>query len=91
MRTNAHNTLPALAFSIALSLSAGSALASGTSSPSGYELAPRADTRASFLVAWQDNREIVPRHDGEVIYPRHDGEPIYPRQIIGGENGTVAP
>ena len=91
MRTNANNTLPAHALAIALALSAGSALASGTSSPSGYELAPRADTRASFLVAWQDNREIVPRYDDEVIYPRHGDEPIYPRQIIGGGNGTVAP
>lgn len=91
MRTTAHNTLPALALSIALALSAGSALAAGSSSPSGYELAPRADTRASFLVAWQDDRQIVPRYDDEVIYPRHDEERIYPRQIIGGENGTVAP
>lgn len=91
MRTTAHNTLPALALTIALALSAGSALASGTSSPSGYELAPRADTRASFLVAWQDNREIVPRHDDEVIYPRHDDERVYPRQIIGGKKSTVAP
>lgn len=91
MRTNAHNTLSALALAIALASSAGSALAAGSSSPSGYELAPRADTRASFLVAWQDDRQIVPRYDDEVIYPRHDEERIYPRQIIGGENGTVAP
>lgn len=75
MRTTAHNTITALALAFALAFVTGSALAAaGTSSPSGYELAPRTDTRASFLVSWHDDERIEPRHiltdeRGETVAP----------------------
>jgi len=101
MRTNAHNTLSALALAIALAFVAASAQGASNPASSGYELAPRTDTRADFLVAWHDDERIVPRHirtdeQGNEILPRHiltdeQGNEILAHHILTDEQGNDIP
>lgn len=95
MNTTVHKSLTLAALALALSVPAGSAFAA-TNLSSTCDSAPRADTRADFLVSFRDDGRIAPRSVGptdlgERVAPRgldatvqvawYSDEPIAPRSV----------
>lgn len=95
MNTITHKSLTFTALALALSVTAGSAFAA-TQSCSTFGYTPRADTRASFLVSFQNDGAIAPRsldfaaqvawqNDNRIaprsVGPTDDGERIAPHAL----------
>jgi hypothetical protein len=92
MNITAHKSLTLTALALALTVTAGSAFAA-TNLSSTCDSAPRADTRADFLVSFQNDERIAPRSIG----PTDQGQRIAPRSLdstvlIGWQNDEqIAP
>lgn len=76
MNITAHKSLTLAALALALTVTAGSAFAA-TNLSSTCDSAPRADTRADFLVSFQDNDRITPRS----VSPTDQGARVAPRSL----------
>lgn len=92
MNTTAHKSLTLTALALALTVTAGSAFAA-TNLSSTCDSAPRADTRADFLVSFRDNDRIAPRSfDSTVLVAWQSDERIAPRSVSPTDQGEqVAP
>lgn len=92
MNTTAHKSLTLTALALALTVTAGSAFAA-TQSCSTFGYTPRADTRADFLVSFQDDGAIAPRSlDSAAPVAWRNDERIAPRGVGPTDQGNpVAP